>query len=449
MIWYDNFRKPAKKYKAHAPGLRVEFMMDKVFMPAKLSGVMAAPASKSEAHRRMICAGLTMGETRLDGFMASSDMAATIRCLKGLGTQVEESGDVLIIRGGKPKAGKLPVLDCGESGSTLRFFVPIALSVAGGATFRMHGLLGQRPMEVYRDLFVPRGVTWRMGVGADCAAELTVTGRMEAGQYVLPGNVSSQFVSGLLFALPLLKGESTLTVLPPVESVGYINMTIEALKQSGIVVKEDAPFSWTIPGEQSYKAASGRISGDYSQAAVMLCAGAMGHDTAVSGLETVTTQGDQAVLRHLKALGAGIACENGTITVKGGQLQGAVLDMRDCPDIAPVLALTCQLAKGESRLAGCGRLRLKECDRLAATVKILNQLGGDAKAQGDDMLIRGVEQLEGGVEIDGCNDHRMVMLAALAAAGCRKPVTVKGVEALNKSWPEFLNVYESLGGIVK
>ena len=420
--------------------------MDKVFMPANLSGVMAAPASKSEAHRRMICAGLTMAQTCLEGFMASTDMAATIRCLKGLGAKVKEDGDVLTVTGGKPKPGKLPVLDCGESGSTLRFFMPIALAVAGGATFRMHGLLGQRPMEVYKDLFVPRGVTWRMGVGADCAAELTVMGEMEAGNYVLPGNVSSQFVSGLLFALPLLEGESNLTVLPPVESVGYINMTIEALKASGIMVKEKAPFCWVIPGGQVYRAMSGKLSGDYSQAAVMLCAGALGHDVAVSGLEEKTTQGDRAVIEHLAALGAKVACEGNTISVKAQKLTGAVLDMRDCPDIAPVLALTCQLAEGESRLTGCGRLRLKECDRLTATVKILNQLGGNAKAQGDDIIIHGVEKLRGGVEIDGCNDHRMVMLAALAATVCEEPVTVKGVEALNKSWPDFLKVYQSLGG---
>jgi len=423
--------------------------MDKIFMPAKLAGVMAAPASKSEAHRRMICAGLTTEETRLDGFMSSADMKATIRCLKGLGASIKEENDALVICGGKPRKGKLPVLDCGESGSTLRFFVPIALCLAGGATFRMHGLLGQRPMEVYRDLFVPRGVMWRMGVGADCAAELTVSGKMAAGKYVLPGNVSSQFVSGLLFALPLLEGDSTLTVLPPVESVGYINMTMEALLDSGIEVKENGPFSWTIPGRQMYRARSGRLSGDYSQAAVMLCAGALGHEVTVSGLQAKTTQGDRAVLGHLAALGAAVReCGEGVI-VSGGNLQGAVLDMHDCPDIAPILALTCQLAKGESRLTGCGRLRLKECDRLAATVTILNQLGGCAEMQGDDMVIRGVETLRGGVEIEDFNDHRMVMLAALAATVCKEPVTVKGVEALDKSWPEFLNVYQSLGGIVK
>ena len=423
--------------------------MDKIFMPAKLAGVMAAPASKSEAHRKMICAGLTMEETRLEGFMTSADMAATIRCLHGLGAAISEEGDVLTICGGKPRKAKLPVLDCGESGSTLRFFVPIALSLAGGATFRMHGKLGQRPMEVYRDLFVPRGVTWRMGVGADCAAELTVSGKMEAGNYVLPGNVSSQFVSGLLFALPLLEGESTLTVLRPVESVGYINMTMEALLDSGIEVKENGPFSWTISGGQKYHARSGRLSGDYSQAAVMLCAGALGHEVGVTGLAAKTTQGDRAILKHLAALGAEVSETEAGVAVRGGALHGATLDMHDCPDIAPILALTCQLAKGESRLKGCGRLKLKECDRLAATVEILNQLGGCAQVQGDDMVIQGVDALKGGVEIDGFNDHRMVMLSALAATVCQEPVTVKGVEALNKSWPEFLNVYESLGGMAK
>lgn len=420
--------------------------MDKVFLPAKLMGTVAAPASKSEAHRKMICAGLTRQETRLDGFMSSDDMEATIRCLKGLGAKINAEGDVLTVQGGLGRKAFLPVLNCGESGSTLRFFVPIALSVAGGATFRMYGRLGQRPMEVYRDLFVPRGVTWRMGVGADRSAELTVTGKMQAGQYVLPGNVSSQFVSGLLFALPLLEGESTLTVLPPVESAGYINMTLEALRESGIVMKETGPYSWVIPGGQSYKAQSGCLSGDYSQAAVLLCAGALGHDITVTRLAAQTTQGDRAVLAHLAALGAQVEETEQGVTVKGSRLHGAVLDMHDCPDIAPILALTCQLAQGQSRLKGCGRLRLKECDRLAATVDILNALGGHAWAEGDDIVIEGVQSLQGGVEVDSSNDHRMVMLAAVAATVCQQPVKVSGVEALNKSWPEFIHVYETLGG---
>ena len=420
--------------------------MDMTFFSAALKGTADAPASKSEAHRRMICAGLTRAATTLEGFMDSADMAATARCLKALGAKMEQEGDTLTIEGYAKNHAKLPVLDCGESGSTLRFFVPIALAVAGGGVFRMHGRLGQRPMDVYRDLFVPRGVRWRMGVGCDGAAELTVKGELEAGHYVMPGNVSSQFVSGLMFALPLLEEDSTLTVQPPVESAGYIRMTVEALVNSGIKLEETAPFSWRIAGRQQYQARNGRLSGDYSQAAVFCCAAALGHDVTVTGLAKETTQGDRAVLKHLEALGAKVSKDASGVRVTAEKLTGAVLDMADCPDIAPILALVCQLAEGESRLTGCGRLRLKECDRLAATVEILNLLGGHAKAVGDNMVIQGVKELKGGVTLPNYNDHRMVMLGAVAASIAKAPVVVTGLEALNKSWPEFLNVYKQLGG---
>lgn len=423
--------------------------MEMTFFPAPLKGTVTAPASKSEAHRRMICAGLTRGATTLTGFMDSADMAATARCLKALGASLCREDDGLTITGYAKKNCKLPVLDCGESGSTLRFFVPIAMAMAGGGVFRMHGRLGQRPMDVYRDLFVPRGVRWRMGVGCDGAAELTVKGVLEAGHYVMPGNVSSQFVSGLMFALPLLAEDSTLTVQPPVESAGYINMTVEVLTQSGVVLEELAPFSWRIAGNQHYQAQDGHLAGDYSQAAVLCCAGALGHDVTVTHLAPVTTQGDRAVLKHLEALGAKVQEDATGVTVTAGKLTGTTLDMADCPDIAPILALTCQLAAGESRLTGCGRLRLKECDRLAATLEVLNFLGGHAKAEGDDIVITGVDKLRGGVTLPDYNDHRMVMLGMIAASVAEAPVTVTGVEALNKSWPEFINVYKNLGGIAE
>jgi 3-phosphoshikimate 1-carboxyvinyltransferase len=285
-----------------------------------------------------------------------------------------------------------------------------------------------------------------MGVGCDGAAELTVKGELEAGHYVMPGNVSSQFVSGLLFALPLLEEDSTLTVQPPVESAGYIRMTVEVLVNSGIDLDEVASFSWRIAGNQQYQAKDGVLSGDYSQAAVFCCTGALGHDVTVTGLAKETTQGDRAVLAHLEALGAKVCEDEAGVTVTAGKLTGATLDMSDCPDIAPILALVCQMAEGESRLTGCGRLRLKECDRLAATVEVLNLLGGNARAEGDDIVIQGVKELKGGVSLPDYNDHRMVMLGAIAASIAKEPVVVSGVEALNKSWPEFINVYKELNG---
>lgn len=420
--------------------------MDKLFYPVRLTGCAAAPASKSEAHRRMICAGLSSEPTVLAGYTPSADLKATLKCIKALGAQVAVEGDKVTLQAGHRRGFMLPLMDCGESGSTLRFFVPIAMALTGGGVFRMHGRLSQRPMDVYRDLFVPQGCMWHMSSGADGAAELHVAGRLTAGNYVLPGNVSSQFVSGLMFALPLLSGTSTLTVEPPVESAGYISMTVEALTMSGIELKEKAPFCWEIPGNQHYGPVSGRLSGDYSQTAVFLCMAALGHDITVTGLSAQTTQGDRAVLKHLQALGAQVEEGLEGIRVKGGKLRGATLDMRDCPDIAPILALVCQMAEGESRLTGCGRLRLKECDRLQATVDMLMALGGDIRSEGDTMVIRGMKQLRGGVTVDACGDHRMVMLASAAALCCREPVTVPEVEALDKSWPDYLNVYASLGG---
>lgn len=423
--------------------------MEVTFAPSHLSGAAKAPASKSEAHRRMICAGLTSADTTLTGFMDSADMAATLRCLTALGASIDrQSMDSITVHGFAAKHALLPVFDCGESGSTLRFFVPLALALTGGGIFRMHGRLGQRPMDVYRELFVPRGVFWRMGEGADGAAELTVAGSVTPGNYVMPGNVSSQFVSGLLFALPLLEGDSTLTVQPPVESSGYIHMTVKAIRDSGIAIEETAPYAWKISGRQKYRAAGGHLHGDWSQAAVLLCAGALGHDVKVTHLSTDTIQGDAAVLRHLKALGAEVLEDGTGICAKPGKLRGTTLDVRDCPDIAPILALVCQMAEGESRLNGCARLRLKECDRLRATVEMLNALGGDCREDGDDMVIRGVERLHGGTVADN-NDHRMVMLASIAALCATRPVTVPEAGAINKSWPDYLNVYRSLGGEIR
>lgn len=423
-------------------------MQDAVFFPSCLSGMTAAPASKSEAHRRMICAGLSQRESVLSGFMDSADMEATSRCLEALGAVLKRQNNTLTIQGFVEKPELLPIFDCGESGSTLRFFVPIAMALTGGGIFRMYGRLGQRPMDVYRELFVPRGVLWHMGEGADGAAELTVSGQLHPGSYVIQGDVSSQFVSGLLFALPLLQGDSTLTVLPPVESAGYINMTIKALQDSGIRLEETEPFSWRIPGFQQYRSVSGYLHGDWSQAAVLLCAGALGANVAVSHLSTDTMQGDAAVLKHLQALGAEVHQDAQGIRVTRGTPKSAVLDMHDCPDIAPILALVCQMAPGDSRLTGCRRLRLKECDRLAATVELLNTLGGCCEEEGDDIVVHGVTQLKGGTLKD-YNDHRMVMLASIAALVSQEPVTVPGVQALNKSWPGFLTVYRNLGGRVE
>ncbi|MBQ8161038.1 MAG: 3-phosphoshikimate 1-carboxyvinyltransferase [Clostridia bacterium] len=426
--------------------------MDSIFSPVTLSGHMVAPASKSETHRRLICAGLSREESSMERVLVSKDIEATIRCLEALGTDVTTDDTGVRVRGFARKKDLLPIFDTGESGSTLRFFVPLALTICGGGIFRMHGNLGKRPMDIYRDLFVPQGVSWHMGIGADEILELVVQGQMESGEYVIPGNVSSQFVSGLLFALPLLRGNSTLEVVPPVESEGYIHMTVQAIRDCGIEIREEKAkkrgLKWTIPGGQQYRARNGAMHGDWSQAAVLLCADALGSSVQLEGLREDSLQGDKSILECLEQMGARIVREEGGIRVEADRLHGMEFDMQDRPDIAPMLALVCQMAEGTSILRGCDRLKLKECDRLAGTVNILNVIGGKAREEKGSIVIEGVSHLKGGCELRDEHDHRMVMLASIAALVCEEPLTVHGVESLEKSWPDYLEVYKALGGKV-
>lgn len=423
--------------------------METIFSPARLQGTVQVPPSKSESQRRMICAAMTAGQSTLQPLDPAGDIEAFQRCIRALGAEVVHQGDQGIITGHAHPLRDCPLLDCGESAAALRFFLPITLCLTRGGRFVMHGGLSRRPMEIYQDLFVPQGVHWHMSEGVDGAAILTVRGEMQAGEFLLPGNVSSQFISGLMFALPLLPEESTLRVLPPVESVGYIHMTLEALAQSGIRLEELGPYHWRIGGGQAYKARDYDVPGDYSHGALLLCGGALGHDIALRGLKQDTKQGDRAILHYLTQLGAHVEETPDQIQVRGGNLHGAVMDIRDNPDLLPCLALTCQLSRGESRLQGCGRTRWKESDRMDGIRKMLNQLGGQVDIREDEMIIQGVETLRGGVQVDTRADHRLVMAAAMAATLCQEPITIQDVSAVNKSWPGFLSLYQQLGGKVQ
>ena len=421
--------------------------MDRTFFPCALSGAAAVPPSKSEAHRRMICAALTPGETVLTGFLPSRDMTATMDCLRALGAGFSLAEDALRIRGCAAPAAFAPSMDCGESGSTLRFLIPLSLSLGEGGAFLMRGRLGERPLEPYDPMLDACGVTRRRESCPE-GVRLTLRGHLRPGNYTLPGDVSSQFVTGMLYALPLLPGDSTLTVTPPVESAGYIRMTLQCLEDSGIRLEATGPYAWRIPGNQRYRARNGALPGDWSQGAVLLCAGALGHAVKVTGLDPRSTQGDRAVLTALSALGADFRWEGGALRPAGGRLRGACFSGSDIPDIVPALALVCTQAAGESRITGCGRLRLKESDRFAATVELLSALGADIRGEGDDLIIRGPTPLRGGV-LHTRNDHRLVMLLALAATVAADPVTVRGAEAIDKSWPTFFATYAALGGVAQ
>lgn len=386
-------------------------MSDAVITPGRtLSGAVQPPPSKSMAHRILIASALAGGEAAGD-LGDSQDIRATRACL----TALRET-----------PAGDLPLLDCGESGSTLRFLIPIALALRGGGVFTGRGRLMDRPQGPYLDLFREKGVLWTQS-----GDRLTVRGRLEAGRYPLSGGVSSQFITGLLFALPLLEGESEILLTSPLESRGYVDMTLEVLSRFGILVKRQACERFTVPGGQRYTPSSMTAEGDWSQAAFWYAARFLGHPVEVTGLSERSAQGDRIILEYLDRLR------------RPGEVE---LDLSGCPDLAPPLAAAAAARAGLTRLTGAARLRMKESDRLASIAAGLNALGGQAKEGPDSLTIVGQTSLPGGSTVDSCGDHRIAMMTAILATRCREPVVLTEPQCVAKSYPTFWAHYRMLGG---
>lgn len=405
--------------------------MDVRITPKTLSGTVTPPPSKSQAHRLLIAAALADGVSTVRGVAMSQDMEATLRCLTALGGHWQETAPgTLEITGigglSRENNGALPHLDCGESGSTLRFFLPIALAVAGGGVFTGRGRLMERPQGPYLDLFREKGVFYEQRDGV-----LTVRGELTPGEYRLPGNVSSQFFTGLLFALPLLDGPSTIVPTTAVESWDYILMTLDALAGAGVAVPEPrrgGAFSVTPHPYRSFDAA---VEADWSQAAFWYAAIALGSQLELEGLNAFSVQGDMAVVPHFLRL------------THPGDLE---IDVSGIPDLLPPLAVMAAVRSGTTRFVNAGRLRMKESDRLSTVCAMLRALGGSCQEGPDSLTVTG-GTLTGGT-VDGANDHRIVMAAAIAATACAAPVTILGAEAVEKSYPDFWEVYKHLGGAV-
>lgn len=386
-------------------------MSNAVLSPAGLAGTVRVPPSKSMAHRAMIAAALAGGEEpeRLGN---SQDIQATRACLREL----------------TGKSAGLPALDCGESGSTLRFLIPVALALRGGGRFTGHGRLMERPQGPYFRIFDEKGIFYALDNGV-----LTVRGRLPAGRYELPGDVSSQFITGLLFALPLADGASEIALTSPLESEGYVDMTLEVLAQAGVSVEREGYVRFTIPGGQRYLPRPMTIPGDWSQGAIWYAANALGHHVDILGLEERSTQGDRVVADY-----AGRLCQPGDLS----------LDIAQCPDLAPALGALAALRQGGTILTGAGRLRIKESDRLAAIAAVINDLGGAAEEGEDTLTIHGRPRLSGGVTIDSRNDHRIAMMTAVLATRCEYPVTLTDIQCVAKSYPDFWEHYRKLGGMI-
>lgn len=405
--------------------------MDVRITPKKLAGTVTPPSSKSMTHRAILAAALARGTSTLKNVSFSQDIRATLDCAAGLGCNWKEpEPGVLSVRGilGREwdPAG-LTTFDCGESGSTLRFLIPVVLTLMGGGRFTGRGRLMERPQKPYLDLFDQKGIRWEQKDGI-----LTVEGDLAPGEFVLPGNVSSQFVTGLLYALPLLDGASEIVLTTPLESQSYVDMTLETLAAFGIRVENRGYRRFLVPGEQSFRARELTMEGDWSQGAFWYAAMALGNPVKIVGLREDSAQGDRVVREHFLRL-----CREGE----------AEIDLTDCPDLLPPLAVMAAGRKGPTRFTGAARLRLKESDRLATVHALLSALGCPAEEGPDSLTVHGGNPLSGGT-VDGAGDHRIVMAAAVAATACGGPVTILGARAVEKSYPDFWRDYKDLGGAV-
>lgn len=403
------------------------------------TGRVHIPASKSQAHRLLICAALGAGECTLRCEGMSDDIAATLRCLNALGADIRRFGAELRVRPIESAPRGTCRLDCGESGSTLRFLLPLVGALGADAVFEMAGRLPQRPLAPLDAVLKAHG----MRIERD-GARLICSGRLRAGDYSVSGGVSSQYISGLLMALPRLDGESRLEVTGRLESAPYVAMTEDALALAKLKYEKHDNI-YTVPGAQ--RADMPRhcaVEGDWSSAAFFLCMGALSSKgVTVDGLNLRSVQGDRAVLDILRRLGADVRQHDSGVTVRRAALNGCTIDAREIPDLIPVLSVTAATAHGETRITNAARLRLKESDRLESTARLINALGGDAAETEDGLIIRGVPSLAGGTA-DACRDHRIAMSAAVAASVSRGDVTVLGSDCAAKSYPGFWNELDGL-----
>lgn len=417
--------------------------MDIRINSAKLGGEVRAVPSKSQAHRLLICSALADAETRVICAESSSDIDATAGCLGALGASITYSGggfDVIPIDFGK--LGGKRRLNCGESGSTLRFLLPLSCALGAQADFHMSGRLPERPLSPLYEALLSHGCA----LSPQGVSPLSCRGKLESGNYTLPGNISSQFISGLLFALPTLGGDSLITVTGDPESKPYIDMTVAALKTFGVEIQCRAG-AFSIRDSQRFRSpGTVNAEGDWSNAAFWLCAGAIGNDRITcTNLNTDSLQGDMAVIKILERFGARVTCGGDCVAVSPGELRGIEIDAADIPDLVPVLSAVAAVSAGKTVIKNAGRLRLKESDRLRATAGLLTGLGADVRETQSGLEIYGKKRLNGGAA-DSCNDHRIAMTAAILSSVCENPVTVADAGAVNKSYPGFFRDFAALGG---
>ena len=415
--------------------------------PGGIGGTITAPPSKSMAHRAVLCSALAEGTSHIENLEFSKDISATLSAAGQLCAKVRTGADRAAVEG---LGSFLPVsapVDCCESGSTLRFLIPIASLTGQKVTFVGRGRLMERPQTVYEKLYQEQSLRFEQS-----PAGLTVEGTLKSGEYELAGNVSSQFISGLLFATPLMEAPSTIEVRAPFESRSYVDLTTDAMQKFGVKVsvraRKDGSATYKVAAPQHYAAADMDVEGDYSQAAFLAVLGSTVGGITITGLPSGSHQGDRVILDILKQCGAKFERSGSHVTFHRSLLKAVEIDLADCPDLGPVLiALGC-FCSGTTIIRNAGRLRIKECDRIAAMQEELAKMGGTVKADGDTLTIEGCALHKPTAPLNGHNDHRIVMAMAVAALAAGQPAVIEGANAVNKSWPDFFEVIKGLGAHV-
>ena len=417
-------------------------MLVTISPPARIGGTVSAPPSKSMAHRAVLCSALAKGTSHIENLEFSKDISATLAAAGQLCARVESGpADVLVEGLGHFRPVFGPV-DCCESGSTLRFLIPLASLTGQSITFVGRGRLMERPQSVYETLYREQNLHFEQANG-----QLTVAGSLRSGEYTLAGNVSSQFISGLLFVLPLLAGDSTLHLIPPVESRSYIEMTRAAQAAFGVTSHWLDDTTLCIPGGQQYHPRDYIVEGDYSQAAFLAVLGAVKGGITLTGLAAETLQGDAAILDILRRCGAKFMRTEAGLVFEQAPLHGVDIDLADCPDLGPVLMVLGLLCEGTTVIRNAERLRIKESDRIAAMEAELRACGGVLSSEGGTITVQGCKPRLHAPEapLSGHNDHRVVMSLTVLALAADIPLAINEAEAVQKSWPHFFDALKPLG----
>lgn len=417
--------------------------MNVIVKPHKLSGDVVIPPSKSLSHRAIIAASLASGKSVISNVLYSKDILATIGAMRACGANIVEYDNYLEITGSKV-IRKENVIEANESGSTIRFMIPIALVNSEPVTFTGKNNLVKRPLDTFLEIFDKQGIQYSK---KEDYLPLEVNGGLKPGDFYIRGDISSQFITGLLYALPLLDGNSTIYITTNLESKGYVDLTLDMLKKFNIEIENINYQKFIVKGNQEYKPCDYTIEGDFSQSAFFLVADTLGADITLHAMNPLSHQGDKKIIQDILDLGGKITFNEDKLKAYPTKTKGCVIDFSQSPDLGPALSVLGALSKGTTEFINASRLRIKECDRITCMKEELEKLGAQIVENPDGMVILGVDKLNGGV-VDSHNDHRVAMALAMASLKAKDNIKILNAECVSKSYPNFWEVFESIGGEV-